>query len=38
MLYLKGGFPYAHVSDAQLLTYLKSGNRLAKPDNVSEKL
>ncbi|XP_046461802.1 uncharacterized protein LOC124208127 isoform X3 [Daphnia pulex] len=33
-----GGFPYANVSDAQLMTYLLSGNRLVRPDNVSEKL
>ncbi|XP_057372477.1 platelet-derived growth factor receptor alpha-like [Daphnia carinata] len=33
-----GGFPYANISDAQLMTYLLSGNRLIRPDNVSEKL
>lgn len=33
-----GGFPYANISDAQLMTYLLSGNRLMRPDNVSEKL
>ena len=33
-----GGFPYANISDAQLMTHLLSGNRLARPENVSEKL
>lgn len=37
-LTLLGGFPYADVSDAQLMTHLLSGNRLARPENVSEKL
>ncbi|CRK99865.1 CLUMA_CG013168, isoform A [Clunio marinus] len=33
-----GGFPYPTVSNHELLGYLKSGERLAKPENCSDTL
>ena len=30
-----GGFPYPSVANEQLLAYLQSGNRLAKPDGCN---
>lgn len=33
-----GGFPYSQIENHALLSYLMSGNRLAKPDNCSDKL
>ncbi len=33
-----GGFPYPTVSNHELLAYLKSGQRLERPENCSETL
>uniref|UniRef100_A0A1L8DJG6 Protein kinase domain-containing protein n=1 Tax=Nyssomyia neivai TaxID=330878 RepID=A0A1L8DJG6_9DIPT len=33
-----GGFPYPTIGNHELLTYLKSGNRLQRPDNCTNEL
>ena len=37
-IYVLGGTPYPTLSAQELLRFLKSGNRMERPDNCSEQL
>lgn len=38
IVYSTGGFPYPTVSNHELLTFIKSGQRLERPENCSDTL